>query len=164
MLKFIVGISLVVFGSFCGYFLARTYRKRRLFFAQFQEFNERFLTEISYSKRPLADFFAGFQYDGSFACLLTDFYNSIESWGENGRDVLNMPDYDFITKQEKTMLFDYFLMLGKGDTISQKGYFSTLKLELSKLQNETEIANKRYGDLYVKIGFLCGLLILILIV
>ena len=62
------------------------------------------------------------------------------------------------------MIEDYFFMLGKGDSASQKGYFSSLKDTLVKLENETKIEAKRYGDLYLKIGFLFGLLVLILIV
>ena len=60
------------------------------------------------------------------------------------------------------MVEDYFLMLGKGDSLSQKGYFSSVKEPLLRLQNEAETTCKRYADLYIKLGFLCGLLILIL--
>ena len=55
-------------------------------------------------------------------------------------------------------------MLGKGDSVSQKGYFSSVKDTLLKLQNDAQNDAKRYDNLYVKIGFLCGLLLLILMV
>ena len=70
--------------------------------------------------------------------------------------------YSFLKREEKRVVEDYFLMLGKGDSISQKGYFSSVKQSLSALQIDAETACKRYGDLYIKLGFLCGLLILIL--
>ena len=55
-------------------------------------------------------------------------------------------------------------MIGKGDSNSQKNYFTSVKETLSKLKKEAEENNKKYGDLYVKLGFLCGLLILILVI
>ena len=56
MQKFIVGVAMVAFTTFCGYFLAKKYRQRKLFFMQLVEFNERFLSEISYYRRPIKDF------------------------------------------------------------------------------------------------------------
>ena len=59
---------------------------------------------------------------------------------------------------------DYFQMLGKGDSSSQKTYFSAMKEEIQKRYNLAENEYKRYGDLYIKLGFLCGLFLLILII
>jgi len=59
---------------------------------------------------------------------------------------------------------NYFCMLGKGDSGSQKSYFSSMKEGLTAMSVDAENAAKRYGDLYIKMGFLCGLFILILIV
>ena len=72
--------------------------------------------------------------------------------------------YSFLKEEDKKTVEDYFFMIGKGDSASQKSYFSSMKESLFILRNETENAAKRYVDLYIKIGFLCGLLILILIV
>ena len=61
-------------------------------------------------------------------------------------------------------MVDYFSMLGRGDSSSQKGYFSSVKEDLRRRKIETDAEYKKYGDLYIKLGFLCGLLVLILIV
>ena len=57
-----------------------------------------------------------------------------------------------------------FLMLGKGDSFSQKGYFATSKDALEKLYAEAENNCKKYVHLYIKLGFLCGLTLLILLI
>ena len=54
-------------------------------------------------------------------------------------------------------------MIGKSDSVAQKAYFSSLKDILKKAENESLQESKKYGDLYIKMGFLFGLLILILI-
>ncbi len=164
MLRFLSGIAIIAFTTFCGYLLSKKYRQKKLFFQQLKEFNERFLSEIAYYRRPIREFVAGFRYQGEFNSLLEEFFSTMETRSSNDRKVFDLPDYSFLTAEEKGIVADYFLMLGKGDSISQKEYFSSAKERLFKLQTESEKDCKRYGDLYIKIGFLCGLLILILIV
>ncbi len=164
MLKFLLGVAIVALTTFGGYLLAKKYRQRKQFFAQLWEFNERFLSEIAYYRRPIREFVAGYAYQGEFNTLLQEFFSGIDERSPNDRAIFDFPDYTFLTKEEKNAVEDYFLMLGKGDSVSQKGYFTAVKDTLSKLQAQSADACKRYGDLYIKIGFLCGLLILILII
>lgn len=164
MAKFFLGIAIVAFTSFCGYLFASKYRKRKLFFKQFKEFNERFLSEIAYYRRPIKEFAAKYTYQGEFKLLLEDFFEGIDGRSAADRAIVDMPAYKFLTAEEKRTIEDYLLMLGKGDSASQKGYFSSVKDTLATLQSESETACKKYGDLYVKLGFLCGLLILILLI
>ena len=74
MLKFIVGIALIAFTTSCGYILARKYRRRKSFFRQLREFNDRFISEISYFKRPIEEFVGAYQYQGDFDGLLKAFF------------------------------------------------------------------------------------------
>lgn len=164
MTKFLLGIAIVAFTSFCGYVLAKKYRKRKLFLAQLKEFNERFLSEISYYKRPIAEFVSRSVYKGEFNEFLRDFFQTREQSDYGVLRAINFTDCEFLTPEDRRVIEDYFLMLGKGDTFSQKTYFSSAKEAIGKQQTEADTAYKKYGDLYIKLGFLCGLFILILIV
>ena len=164
VLKFILGVLIIAFTSFCGYLLAGKYRKRKLFFRQLCEFNQRFLSEIDYYRRPIEEFAAGYAYKGEFHHLLETFFQGLENRSFFDRAYVNAPEYSFLKEDEKNTLEDYFLMLGRGDSSSQKGYFSSMKDKLILLSTNAENAYKKYGDLYIKIGFLCGLLLLILII
>lgn len=164
MIKFFLGIAIIAFSSFCGYLLSKKYRQRKQFYAQLREFNERFLSEISYYRRPLKEFMVAYAYQGEFEELLQDFSSFLTEKGLTGSFLKAGTKYTFLKEEECQMLEDYFMMLGKGDSASQKGYFSAVKDSLVKIENESKNEAKRYSDLYVKIGFLCGLLILILIV
>ncbi len=164
MLKFLLGVAIVAFTSFCGHLLAQKYRKRQLFFKQLKEFNERFLSEIAYYRRPLREFASNYSYQGEFQELLNDYFTAIDKrkpinciFSENER-------YRFLKEEELRVIEDYFLMLGKGDSSSQKGYFSCVREKLHSFDEESEKDAKRYGDLFIKLGFLCGLLFLILII
>ena len=160
ILKFFLGVAIVAFTSFCGYFLSKKYRLRNSFFAELWEFNERFLSEISYYRRPLGEFLATSPHKGSFGTFLESFYGALQN---EERERIDLTEYDFLTKEEKSFVEDYFSMLGRGDSGAQKTFFSSMKEPLSKIKFDTQTANKKYGDLYIKLGFLCGLLILILI-
>jgi stage III sporulation protein AB len=164
MIKFLLGIAVVGFTSFCGRLLAKKYRQRNNFFKQFKEFNERFLNEITYSRRPLMEFVKAYSYEGEFEELLQEFYVYLKENCSTPYFLQDNPRYVFLKSEDKKFIQDYFLMLGKGDSLSQKGYFSSVKDGLLKLYAEAQSDAKRYSDLYVKIGFLCGLLLLILMV
>ncbi len=163
MAKFLLGIAIVVFTSFCGYMLAKKYRQKKHFFIQFTLFNERFISELSYFRRPIREFVLAYSYKGEFAKCLERFLflNSKESLVF--QEELNSSEYYFLKNDEKSTVYNYFSMLGKGDSASQKTYFSNVRDILKKHENEACIECKKYGDLYIKMGFLLGLLILILI-
>lgn len=160
MAKFLLGIAIVLFCSFCGFYLAKKYRIRQSFYTQLWEFNERFLGEIAYYRRPLGEFLSKYTYKNQFELFINSFYSCLKKEG-NLRD-LAYPD--FMNEDERREVFDYFSMLGKGDSGAQKAYFTSVKETLSRRKKESVDACKKYGDLYVKLGFLIGLFILVLIV
>ncbi len=164
MAKFLLGMAIVAFTSFCGYVLAKKYRKRKLFFSQLKTFNERFLSEISYYRRPLGEFVGKYVYKGEFDEFLHEYFSSLEEYSQDQAQVVSFEGFEFLTDEEKAVVEDYFKMLGRGDSASQKVYFSSIKEQLVKLLSQAESTYKKYGDLYIKLGFLCGLLILILII
>ena len=155
---------IVAFTSFCGYVFAKKYRKKKNFFIQMKEFNERFLSEVAYYKRPIGDFIAQFSYEGEFSELLERFFTRLKSDGEEKLSEEDFSDYPFLTKDERAFIADYFLMLGRGDSASQKAYFSAQKPVLEQYKTSSVETCKKYGDLYIKLGFLLGLAILVLIV
>ncbi len=164
MIKLLLGIAIVSFGSYCGYIFAKKYRKRKLFFAQLKEFNERFLSEVSYYRRPLGEFVSKYVYKGEFQIFLQNFFAEIEELSQSEHRPMTFADCEFLKSEDKALMEDYFKMLGKGDSASQKTYFSAAKERLVKVYAEAESEYKKYGDLYIKLGFLCGLLILILMI
>lgn len=164
MLKFFVGIIIVAFCTFCGRLLSKKYRQRKLFFHELKEFNERFLSEISYYRRPIQEFVASYSYQGDFGQLIHDSFSAIEEGTQKENVLKALHKYDFLTEEEKQELQEYFLMLGRGDSSSQKAYFSSRKERLTAWTQGADTAAKQYGDLYIKLGFLCGLFVLLLIV
>lgn len=164
MTKVVLGIIVVCFTTYCGYVFAKKYRRRKDFFLQMNGLNELFLSEISYYKRPMKEFLSGYPYTGDFAELIGEFLSFLEEDSEKEKLFDFFEEIAFLKTDEKRFVRDYFLMLGRGDSLSQKSYFSSVKGTLSGYKTSSEEESKRYGDLYVKLGFLFGLAVLVLIV
>ena len=164
MLKALSGISIILFSTLCGYLFAGKYRHRRLFFTHLNEFNQRFLNEIAYYRRPMTEFLFIYSYKGAFGDLLKVFYDGLSENTSLSRVKDSLNSFLFLKKEDCVVIENYFYMLGRGDSASQNTYFSSVKDTLSLLQKESEEIGKKYGDLYVKIGFLIGLFVLILII
>ncbi len=159
IIKFLLCIAILAFTSGVGYVLASKYRQRKVFFLQFAQFNERFLREISYTKRPLKEFIESFAYKGEFADLLKSY---LEQLGKEGGELFS--EFSFISAEEEKTLKEYFRSLGKGDSDSQRNYFSNAKEVINEYKNKAETEYKKYADLYVKLGVLIGLAIIIIII
>ena len=160
-IKILLCMAILAFTSGVGYFFAAKYRQRKLFFAQFYQFNERFLREISYSKRPLRDFIEGHAYKGDFSELLKGY---LQILGREDEYYKLFSDLTLLHSEETKIAIDYFQSLGKGDSESQKNYFSNAKEVVGELKKKTEKEYKKYADLYIKLGVLVGLAIIIIII
>lgn len=158
MLKVLLGCAIIAFFSFCGYLLSKRYRQRKYFFRQLYDFNQRFLNEIAYYRRPIQEFSAKYTYQGEFDEVLHAYFFSLND------GVFDLSLYTFLKEEERGFIYDYFQMLGKGDSASQKAYYVSVKETLLKWKTVSEDEGKKYEDLYIKLGFLCGLFILILII
>lgn len=148
--------------TFCGYLCSRKYRQRRQFFEQFKEFNERFLSEVAYYRRPILEFCTRYPYKGEFRAFLEDVTRCIQS-GAPLDAAINGDEYTFLKGEDRAFLKDYFSMLGRSDSQSQKAYFSSANAEIDVKRAHTQDELKKYGDLFVKLGVLSGVLIVILI-
>ena len=164
MVKIVLAILIVLFGSFCGFILTKKYRKKRQFYMQLNDFNERFLNEIAYYRRPIFEFASKYPFKGEFLSLLNDYLDKLRKGEYSIGLVFSNLDIDFLSKEEKTEIDNYFQMLGKGDATSQKTFFSSEKEHIKTRLKNAEECYKKYGNLYIKLGFLCGIFIVILII
>lgn len=143
--------------AFCvgiGYLAANKYRCRRAFFAQLDDFNARYLNELEYARKPLPVFLKEVSATGDFKKTLEEFSSSRSP----------QLKFSYLTKEEKKECADYFSMLGRGDALSQKGYFCARREPFGEVRAACEKQAKAKGELYLKLGLLAGLAFVILIV
>ena len=164
MLKILFGVAIVAVSTAGGYILSSKYRQRRRFLSQFREFNDQFINEISYYRRPIKEFLQNHSYDGEFQVLLQSYLAMLNQTTFHEAQILDLAAYTFLHENEKTDVLDYFRMLGRGDSSSQRCYFLSIRDRLLKYEADAVSQGKRFENLYIELGFLCGLFILILII
>ena len=141
--------------------MAKKYRTRKQFFQQAASFNARFLEELAYARRTFEEFCAKTQLYGEFHEMI-----QMENLRRNERKTTqdDFSQYGFLSADEKTFFKDYFSAIGRGDSQSQKAYFSRAGNCLEAWKNQAiEECSKRF-DMYTKLGFLSGLAALIFLV
>ena len=160
LIKGLVCLSILIFTTTIGYLFASKYRNRKVFFLQFYQFNEGFLRELEYMKRPLRQFIESCVYKGDFLDILQRF---LENLGDYELFLSNFPEIGYINNEEMRLIDDYFNSLGRGDTVTQRQHFSNLREVIGSISKKCELEYKKYGDLYIKMGVLIGLAIIVVI-
>lgn len=153
-LKFVLGVLIVAFCTLLGWLFSNKYRVRKKFFTQLSSFNERYLAELKFSRKPLPVFLSESHFTGEFETLI----------GEFSKSHTTKITANFLTQTEKDYISEYLTMLGKGDSHSQSGYFTAQADFLSEKKNGSEKEAKSYSELSVKLGLLAGLAFVILII
>lgn len=123
-----------------GVFLSAGKKKRMSVFAEFYEFNEQLLINLKYNRHPIDKVAQPYKY-------VTEILN--------GKKVLDGTDGEFLK--------DYAVNLGKSDALSQIDYLNGRKVALTKYKDESFSDYKKYSSLYVKIFFMIGVLIAVML-
>ena len=161
MVKLLVGIFIVLFTTYYGMIFSRKYKIRKAFFEDLYSFHFSVLEALSFSKRPFEEFYAKQKYRNEFSEVLQDEYNRRQ---QRKTLPLSLDEYTFLTIDEKGMIADYLCTIGSSDALSQKGYFSRAENTIQSLKNQSIDECKKYVDLYIKMGFLLGLALLIILI
>ena len=156
MIKFLLCIGCVGLCVAFSWLLTRKYRQRMQFYYNFDLFNERLVNEVSYTKIPLPAFLEKYTFSGEFRQLLE----------EKRRSEFREQEFsvEFLNEDERKFVSDYFRMIGKSDASSQKTYLTAMRGEINEKKRESAEEYKKYFSLYMKLGFLAGLVLVVLIV
>ncbi len=122
-----------------GAFLSANKKKRMQVFSELCEFNDQLILNLKFEKKPLDKVAQSYKYVPTAL---------------KGGKVLDGKDGEVIS--------DYFVNLGKSDAISQIDYLNGRKELLAKYREESLTNYKKYSSLYVKIFFMIGVLMAIL--
>ncbi|MBE7081058.1 MAG: hypothetical protein E7372_00670 [Clostridiales bacterium] len=152
-MRLFLGIILLLLCVFIGYCLSNKYYFRRVFYGDFLSFNTLFAQEIAFKQTTIINLIKNQKSN-------TDFYLLLNS-NISGQDV--KIDYKYLTNEEKQFVYEYLNKLGKFDKETQLDYIKGVN-EIIKDKNESSILDeKRYKMLYLKVSFLIGLILLIIV-
>lgn len=152
-LKFVLAGLAIAFCVFLGYLAAEKYRARKRFYAGMNSFNEKYLSELRYARKPLPEFLKENNFTGEFTPMLKDFALTRNT---------NVNRY-FLNADEREQVKHYLEMLGRGDAHTQSGFFEAQQPRIAEAAKCSEKEAKERGELYLKLGLLAGLAFVILI-
>ena len=136
-----------------GYYLSNRFFERKTFFEDFYLFHKNFKSEIAFTSRTVNEIL-GKEYKD------TDFYNFTKNYIEKSQEI----KCNYLSEEEIMFLKNYLDNLGVSDRKTQMDFYNSLsdKLEEYVLNSRNSLQN--YRPLYIKLGFLFGLIIFILLI
>lgn len=123
-----------------GVFLSANKKKRSLIFAELYEFNEQLILNMKFNRDELKKIAAPYKFIPKIL---------------NGENVLTGDDALFIRQ--------YLENLGKTDALSQIDYLTERQEALKKYKTDSFNDYKKYSSLYIKVFFMIGVLVAVLL-
>ncbi len=146
------GIIVLILSVILGVLLSSKYTKRKDFFLQFSLFNNRLQKEVSFSSASIGNITKNLSKEKDFNQLTADYFS-----GEKNLKILS-----YLSKEENEYFSFYLQNIGLSDRETQLSFISKVEQELNEKVKVSEEEEKKYKSLYVKLGFLFGLIMLII--
>ncbi|MBO5927354.1 MAG: hypothetical protein J6Q32_00685 [Clostridia bacterium] len=149
------GIIAICLCTFIGYYLSGRWTDRKIFYSDFLSFHNTLLKEIEFSKKSLPEIAETLSNDKDFNKYVKNIY-----FNEQGKIL----KFKYLTADENKFLEDYFLKIGKSNSQVENGFLNSLTDEIINKSSQSAVNEVKYKKLYIKIGFLLGLMLFILLI
>lgn len=153
-MKLFLGIILLILSILISFIMSNKFYFRRVFFNDFATFNRELKQNILFKQNTLIKLINSYQ-------IKSDFFILTKNYIENGQYKF---DKKYLTKQELSFFDEYLKLIGVGDKVSQLDFINSVEDIISSKQVQAVNDEKKYKILYIKLGFLIGLILLILVI
>ena len=162
-MKYILIIVLIACCTYIGIGVSKYYSKRRYFFSDLVLFMDKLRLDISFSKEKIGVIIKNFQ-EGSrvFEKLKVNFLNILENNHFDEKKLFE--GINILKENEKTTLTIFFKSLGRFDSINQTNQIKVFKEEIKKLESNCINQYQKFGSLSIKLGFIVGVLLALILV
>lgn len=137
-----------------GYLFSVKYGQIRDFWDKFGFWHKKIKAEIAFSQNSLPEIFGESKKSDAFSDCAREYLIG------NDKSV----QLKFLSDEETEFLNKYLQNLGRMDKDSQLNFLNSFEPELEKFIRSAENKSKTYRPLCVKLGFLLGLIIFILLI
>ena len=151
-MKLISGILIVIIGILTGNLLSEKFCLRKKFFNDFLLFHQTLINETNFSQKTIKEVLKELD-ESSFSKLTYDYFiNNVD-----------FPKMNYLKEDEYLFYKEYVSKIGKMDKNTQLSYLLSCSAQITKYYDNSSNEEKRYKGLYIKLGFLIGLIILVVI-
>ena len=153
-MKIILGIIIMILCVVIGYFYSKKYRERKKCFEDFKNFNGRVKNEVNFSQTSLISIVKSISTDTAFNSYVHGYFIDKND---------SIDKLKFFNEHERTFVSDYMKNIGQGDKNSQSQFLESSENQIEKYLDDAIEEDKKYRPLCIKLGFLFGLIILIIL-
>lgn len=157
MIKFILVLVIIICFTYIGYSLSNYYKKRVVFFTECVNFCNSISLKINFSKSLLKEL-----VDKQIEICKSDLKNILKEF-LTSYSLQNIKTY-YLSDDEKATVINFINDLGKFDCENQLNQIEKCKKEFDCLLESSTKEKSKYAGLYLKIFFLIGIVISILII
>lgn len=147
-MKLFLGLILLFSCTFIGYVLSLKFVKKKEYYNTFLQFNTIMKNEVAFSQSTISNVINSFERKN-------DFYDCVASYFKEKKFVFKK---NYITNEEIDFFYGYLSKLGTTDKKTQLSYLEHVEIDLEKKLTAVLADEKKYRFLYVKLGFLFGLI------
>lgn len=138
--------------AFLGFTLSIKYGESKEFWDKFGFWHKKIKAEIAFSQNPLAEIFDSSNKNDGFLIAVKEYL----------AEKRIKTEFKFLSEDELSFLNKYLQNLGTLDKVSQLNYLNSIEPELTSFSDAAFAKYKKMRPLFVKLGFLLGLIIFIL--
>lgn len=162
-MKIVLIIVLIGCCTYIGYGFSKYYTLRNVFFADMTLLMDKLKLDIKFSKEKVGDIVKNFNPFSKHFKLLCDNFVGILEVGKFDEQQL-FDGINFLKLEEKNTLQAFFKSLGRFDIENQTNQINSFLEEVKKYQISASADKDKYSSLFIKIGFIIGVLIALIIV
>ena len=152
-MRLVLGLSCLILSTYIGYKLSNKFSELSKFYNDYLTFNNKLKNEIYFMKTTVVDLVKNINTESCFNGII---FNRLII-----NNKINKPH--FLSDDEWNELNSYINSIGQGDSKAQEDYLDSIGKKIEIKYNSAILNEKKYKKLYLKLGFLFGLIIMIVI-
>lgn len=153
-MKIIIGFVFITASTLIGYYFSGKYRFRKSFYTDFYNFNKTMENEVAFTKKTIEKIIENSNVDSCF------YKNLIKIIHNENKDLT----LKGLNDDEKDFFINYSQQIGKKESKTELAYLSSMETFIKDKMKIAVEEEKKYKTLYIKIGFLIGLVGFVLII
>lgn len=138
MIKILTSLAIIIICSSIGAICNSSLKHNAILYRQFADFNDKLILNMKYSRKSIKD-------------LLCEF-NELKKYTNETK-----------IKGGDAFIIDYFNNVGKTDCNSQIEYLNAKSVEIKTERDKKIEKYDKYGPLYLKLSFIIGILIVVIL-
>ena len=151
-MNILIGILCVIVCSLIGKILSEKFQKRKDFFSELSNLNQKLKSEITFKQSSLRDIIDNLNNETLKSYLVECVFNKNYS--------INVV---FLSNDENDFIKDYASNLGVFDRNSQLSFLTSVDAQIQTYYKTSREEEQKYRKLYIKLGFLFGLIIMVVV-